>query len=205
MKSQSIRPHAVTMVRVAFWGQLIGFLGKAAFLTYEDAPDIFARVSPLAVLLALVGAYLTLLVPLAFSAGPGHTVLAPFVVLLSLLIWREVRLDVEDAVPKVDFARLRFLVHDVAGIARYTAFVVLLLLLFVDFVAIEFSASWRLTAFAALATVGALHLASLRMMSAITRPPARMLASDLLSRAELERRRRTRHRRDPRSLAPKDL
>ena len=87
---------------------------------------------------------------------------------------------------------------DVAGIARYTAFVVLVLLLFVDFVAIEFSASWHLTAVAGLVTVAALWLASIRMMSAITRPPARMLASDLLSRAELERRRRTRHRRDPR-------
>lgn len=146
------------------------------------------------VLLALCGAYLALLLPLAFSGGPGHNVLAPFVLLLSLLIWREVRIDVEDAVPKVDFARLRFLVHDVAAIARYTALVVLLLLLFVDAVAITFLWGWHYPAVAAILTALALGLASARMMRAITRPPARMLADDLLSRAELERRHRQRRR-----------
>ena len=192
-----------------FTPRALRFGGRVVGAIFSESIGPRARSHPVAhgdpVLLALVGAYLALLLPLAFSIGPGHTVLAPFVVLLSLLIWREVRIDVEDAVPKVDFARLRFLVHDVAGIARYTAFVVLVLLLFVDFVAIEFSASWHLTAVAGLVTVAALWLASIRMMSAITRPPARMLASDLLSRAELERRRRTRHRRDPRSFAPKNL
>jgi hypothetical protein len=54
MKSRSISPQAVIVIRVAFWGQLVGFLSQASFLAYEDAPDIFARVSPLAILIPLL-------------------------------------------------------------------------------------------------------------------------------------------------------
>jgi hypothetical protein len=54
MESKSNPPYAVTVVRAASWGQLVGFLTQAAFLAYEDAPDIFARVSPLAVLIPLL-------------------------------------------------------------------------------------------------------------------------------------------------------
>jgi hypothetical protein len=185
------------------------FGGRVIGAIFSESIGPRARSHPVAhgdpVLLALCAAYVILLLPLAFSVGPGHLVLAPFVLLLSLLIWREVRIDVGEAVPKVDFARLRFLVHDVASIVRYTAFVILVLLLFVDFAAFAFAYSWRLTALAAFVAFVALNLASIRMMRAIVRPPARMLASDLLSRAELEGRRRTRHRRDQRSFAPKDL
>jgi monovalent cation:H+ antiporter-2, CPA2 family len=192
----------ITPRSMRFGGRVIGAI-------FSESIGPRARGHPIGrgdpVLLALCGAYIALLLPLAFSTGPGHVVLAPFVLLLSLLIWREVRMDVEDAVPKVDFARLRFLVHDVATIARYAAQVVLILLLFVDFTAFAFSYSWKLTALAAVLCVLALLGASVRMMHGITRPPARMLATDLLSRAELERRHRARHRRDHRSLAPKDL
>jgi CPA2 family monovalent cation:H+ antiporter-2 len=185
------------------------FGGKVIGAIFAESIGPRARSHPAAhgdpVLLALCAAYITLLLPLAFSSGPGHNVLAPFVVLLSLLIWREVRLDVEDAVPKVDFARLRFLVHDVAAIARYAAFVVLVLLLFVDVAAFAFAIHWQWAALAAVLCVAALAAASARMMSAITRPPARMLATDLLSRAELERRRRARHAPLHRARAPKDL
>ncbi len=55
MKNQPVAKHNLTIVRVAFWGQLAGFLAKAAFLAYEDAPHFFARVSPLAFLVPLVG------------------------------------------------------------------------------------------------------------------------------------------------------
>jgi hypothetical protein len=158
------------------------------------------------VLLALCVAYVILLVPLAFSGGPGHVVLLPFVLLLSLLIYREVKIDVEEAVPRVDFARLRFLVHDLASIARYTALVVLVLLLFVDAVAFTFAYSWRFAVMAMVLCLLALYAASVRMMRAITRPPARMLANDLLSRAELERKRRMRQRAARRQAATrKDL
>lgn len=185
------------------------FGGRVIGAIFSESIGPRARSHPVGrgdpVLLALCAGYVILLLPLAFSTGPGHTVLAPFVFLLSLLIWREVRIDVEDAVPHVDFARLRFLVHDVAAIARYTALVVLILLLFVDAVAFGFGYSWRLAAAASALCALALWLASAGMMRGITRPPARMLASDLLSRAELERRRRARHRRDARSRARKDL
>ncbi len=178
----------------AIFGESIGPRARSHPATHGDP-----------VLLALCGAYLVLLVPLAFSSGPGHTVLAPFVLLISLFIWREVRIDVEEAVPKVDFARLRFLVHDVASIARYTAFVVLILLLFVDAAAFTFVYSWKWAALAGVLCLAAIGLASTRMMRAITRPPARMLADDLLSRAELERRHRRRSRGESRSSAPKNL
>src|SRR3972149_2432587 len=58
MEKQSSPAPSLTIVRVAFWGQVVGYLAKAAFLAYEDAPDVFARVSPL-----------TFLLPLATMAG----------------------------------------------------------------------------------------------------------------------------------------
>jgi hypothetical protein len=185
------------------------FGGRVIGAVFSESIGPRARTHPAAhgdpVLLALCAGYLALLLPLAFSIGPGHTVLAPFVLLFSLLIWREVRIDVDAAVPKVDFARLRFLVHDVAAIARYTALVVLILLLFVDAAAFLFAYSWQYAAVAGLLAAVALAAASGRMMRAIVRPPAHMLASDLLSRAELERRSRSRRRPDGRPAAPKDL
>lgn len=187
---------------MAFGGRVMG-----AIFTESIGPR--ARTHPLArsdpVLLALCVAYVVLLLPLAFSSGPGHVVLFPFVLLLSALIYREVRIDIEEAVPRVDFARLRFLVHDVATIARYTALIVLILLVFVEVVAFSFVYSWRLPVIAAILAFGAIALASSRMMRAITRPPARMLASDLLTRAELEHRRRERERARSRSATRKDL
>lgn len=54
MRKHPDQPYAATIVRVAFWGQLVGFFAQVAFLAYEDAPDVFAGVSPLAILVPLV-------------------------------------------------------------------------------------------------------------------------------------------------------
>src|SRR3989337_3911907 len=77
--------HALTIIRVAFWGQVIGFLLKAAFLAYEDAPDVFSRVSPLTFLVPLIGMAILYFLRLDrfFAANVGPTALAAFVLLTS--------------------------------------------------------------------------------------------------------------------------
>src|SRR3990170_3202686 len=83
IKMHPVKPYALTIVRVAFWGQVAGYLVSAAFLAYEDAPDFFARVGPL-----------TFLVPLIVVAGLQvlrldrflATYLGPFALALSVLL-----------------------------------------------------------------------------------------------------------------------
>jgi hypothetical protein len=85
MEKQSNTAGSLTIVRVAFWGQVIGFLVKAAFLAYEDAPDVFARVTPLTFLVPLVGLAALYLLRLDrfVAANVGPTALAAFTLLTS--------------------------------------------------------------------------------------------------------------------------
>jgi hypothetical protein len=148
-------------------------------------------------LLALCCAFVALIFPLALTTGGLHIALFAFCLLVALLIWREVSIDVSEAVPHVDFASLRFLVHDVAGIARYASLLVFLLLITAIAAAFVFVYSPSLTLMCLALCLGAILVASRRAQRAITRPPARMLAADLLSRAELDQRRRARDARRP--------
>lgn len=171
----------------AFGGRVIGTIFSGTIGPRARAHPV-TRSDPL--LLVLITGYLAVLAPLAFSTGPVHIMLAPFLLLLTLLTYREVRIDIEEVVPATDFARLHFLVHDYAGVAKFSSLMVLVLLLLVDAAAFFFSYSVTLAAAALVVLAIFAALAIAHTARAVQRPPARMLARDLLTRADLERRRK---------------
>lgn len=169
---------------LAFGGAVMGAIFANSLGPRARRHDI-ARSDPLLLLLCI--AFMATVLPLAFSSGGLHSMLLPFALLLALLIWREVRQDILEIAPKVDYRDLRFLVHDYAGVARYAASVVFILLLLVVAVAFSFTISWPASLACAGVAIGAIFVASARIRSSVMRPPARLATADLLSRTERER------------------
>ena len=184
----------VTPRSLRFGSRVVGAIFAESFGPHARSHSV-GRSDPL--LLALCVAFAALILPMALTTGGLHIALFAFCLLVALLIWREVSIDVAEAVHHVDFATLRFLVHDVAGIARYASGLVFLLLLTAITAAFTFVYSPQFTLLALAVCFAAIMVASRRAQRAITRPPARMLAADLLSRAELDQRRRARDARRP--------
>jgi Kef-type K+ transport system membrane component KefB len=162
-----------------------------------------SRSDPLLLLLCI--AFIAIVVPLAFTTGGLHSTLFPFALLVAVLIWRELRSDLAEVVPKVDFADMRFLIHDFAGIARYAAGVVFVLLIMAALVAYTFTYSWQVSLLCALGALVVIAAASARLRRRLSRPPRRLLASDLLSRAEADRIRRSPEGHAPQHQALEDL
>ncbi|HEX9710617.1 MAG TPA: cation:proton antiporter [Candidatus Thermoplasmatota archaeon] len=169
---------------LAFGGRIVGAVFADSLGPRARRHDI-SRSDPLLLLLSV--AFIAVLLPLAFSTGGLHSTLLPFGLLLALLIWREVRVDLGEVVPRVDFADLRFLVHDFGAVARYASGVVGILLLLAVLVAYTFAFSWQASVLCAVAALGAITVASARFHRSVLRPPSRMLAADLLSGTPRER------------------
>jgi hypothetical protein len=187
----------ITPRSLAFGGALVGATFADALGPRARRHDV-ARSDPLLLLLCV--AFIAVLLPLAFTTGGLHSTLLPFALLLAILIWREVRIDLDEVVPKVDYGDLRFHVSDFNGVARYAAGVVFALLLMAVLVAYTFGYSWQASVLVTLGTFAAITVASARLRRSTTRPPARMLAADLITRSERERTRRVR---DGRAVQPR--
>lgn len=54
MNAKSRLQANVVLIRVAVWGQAIGFLVMASFLAIEDAPEFFKRVSPWNIIVPII-------------------------------------------------------------------------------------------------------------------------------------------------------
>jgi CPA2 family monovalent cation:H+ antiporter-2 len=189
----------ITPRPLAFGGQVVGAVFADSLGPRARRHDI-TRSDPLLLVLCL--AFIGVLLPLAFSTGGLHSTLLPFALLLAVLIWREVRQDLLEVAPKVDYGDLRFLVHDFAGMARYAAGVVLVLLVLAAVVAYTFAISWQASVASAVVALAIISAASARARRRVLHPPSRVLASDLLSRSKRER---TRRARDGPSVQPRTL
>lgn len=174
----------VAPASLAFGGTVIGAIFADSLGPKARRHDI-ARSDPLLLLLCV--AFMATVLPLALSSGGLHFTLLPFALLLAILIWREVRMDLVEVAPKVDYRDLRFLIHDYARVAHYAAGVVFVLLLLAVSVAYTFSIAWPASLVCASVALAVITVASARVRASVMRPPARLHAADLLSRTERER------------------
>lgn len=86
MEEETGYKHKIMLVRVAVWGQAIGFLWQVLALAIEDSPDFFVRTNPSMFLwpIAVVAAMYLLRLDMFLAKGVSVGMLAFFILLVSI-------------------------------------------------------------------------------------------------------------------------
>ena len=86
MDEETSNRHKTILVRVAVWGQAIGFLWQVLAMAIEDSPDFFARANPSTFIwpIAVVVAMYLLRLDMFLAKGVSVGVLAFFILLVSI-------------------------------------------------------------------------------------------------------------------------
>lgn len=86
MEEETGNRQKIMLVRVAVWGQAIGFLWQVLAMAIEDSPDFFARANPSTFLwpIAVVAAMYLLRLDMFLAKGVSGGMLAFFILLVSI-------------------------------------------------------------------------------------------------------------------------